>query len=269
MDSVSPTQNYIEYLLSGEYIHDFTILSFLNRELSWLDPTVYDRERADTDNADSFNIYFGHIPAYDNILDKNCRIPKLTQEAVVVNAETKDGNKVSVRLKDGTTNDVLVSDLLFEGDTSAIKMDGHWMIPLKLPRKFIIIIISVNRDGNMTLELPRGFVQPSLQDPDAYFILLFKRPASEFELVANANITEYDDTMNYNNQPLYEPIYEIISTSIKKGSKIQRTDETHKVFSRNHPLIQKILTQYDLKPQNILISNRSAEALSSSAMLAT
>jgi len=190
MDGVSPTQNYIEYLLSGEYMHDFTILSFLNRELTWLDPNVYHREHTDnaanTANTDIFNVYFGHIPANVN-----------------------------------------------------------------LPRKFIIIIISVNRDGNMTLELPRGFVQPSFQDPDAYFILLFKRPASEFELVANANMTEYDDTMNYNNQPLYEPIYEIISTCIKKGSKLQRTDETHKVFSRNHPLIQKILTHYDLKPQNI------------------
>lgn len=190
MDGVSPTQNYIEYLLRGEYIHDFTILSFLNRDLSWLDPTVYDREHtdiaADAVNTDVFNIYFGHISA-----------------------------------------------------------------DMKLPRKFIIIIISVNREGNMTLELPRGFVQPSLQDPDAYFILLFKRPASEFELVANANTTEYDDTSNYNNQPLYEPIYEIVSTCTKKGSKLQRKDETHKVFTRNHPLIQKILTQYDLKPQNI------------------
>jgi hypothetical protein len=190
IDGVSPTQNYIEYLLSGEYIHDFTILSFLNRELTWLDPSVYDREHtetvADAANTDIFNVYFGHIPANVNV-----------------------------------------------------------------PRKFIIIIISINREGNMTLELPRGFVQPSIQDPDAYFILLFKRPASEFELVANANITEYDDTSNYNNQPLYEPIYEIISTCAKKGSKLQRKDETHKVFSRNHPLIQKLLTHFDLKPQNI------------------
>ena len=190
MNGVSPTQNYIEYLLSGEYIHDFTILSFLNRELTWMDPTIYDREHTDiateSANTDIFNVYFGHIPANVNI-----------------------------------------------------------------PRKFIIIIISVNRDGNMTLELPRGFVQPSLQDLDAYFILLFKRPASEFELSATANIAEYDDASNYNNQPLYEPIYEIISACTKKGSKLERKDETHKVFSRNHPLIQKILKNYDLKPQNI------------------
>jgi hypothetical protein len=190
---ISPTQNYAEYLLHGEYIHDFTILSFLNRELTWLDPNVYNREHTDTDadatDTDVFNIYFGHIEA-----------------------------------------------------------------DVKLPRKFIIIIISVNREGNMTLELPRGFVQPAIQDPDAYFILLFKRPASDFELVSTTeNIAEYDDISNYNNQPLYEPIYEIISTCSKKGlgSKLQRKDETHKVFSRDHPLIQKILTQYDLQPQNI------------------
>ncbi len=67
----------------------------------------------------------GHV----TVAGKSCRIPKLKLEAVAASAEVKDVAKVSVRLKDRKTINVRGSDLLFEGDATAVEMSGQWMLP--------------------------------------------------------------------------------------------------------------------------------------------
>jgi len=85
---------------------------------------------------------------------RSCRIPKLKNlEAVAVSDGVKEGGKVAVRLSDGKTINVRGSDLVFEGDATAVDVDGHWMLPRRLEGEKEGRVMRRHADGSVSVLL--------------------------------------------------------------------------------------------------------------------
>ncbi len=87
-------------------------------------------------------------------VDHSCRIPKLKNlEAVAVSDGVKEGGKVAVRLSDGKTINVRGSDLVFEGDVTAVDVDGHWMLPRRMEGEKEGRVMGRHADGSVSVLL--------------------------------------------------------------------------------------------------------------------
>jgi hypothetical protein len=87
-------------------------------------------------------------------VDHSCRIPKLKNlEAVAVSDGVKVGGKVAVRLSDGQTINVRGSDLVFEGDATAVDVDGHCMLPRRLEGEKEGRVMRRHVDGSVSVLL--------------------------------------------------------------------------------------------------------------------
>jgi hypothetical protein len=81
----------------------------------------------------------------------SCYIPNLEVEAVVVNSEVKNGAEMVLQLKDGKMINVRSSNLLFEGDATAVEMEGHWMLPRCLRFKVQGRVMQQHADGSVSI----------------------------------------------------------------------------------------------------------------------
>ncbi len=103
-----------------------------------------------------------------SVVDHSCRIPKLKNlEAVAVSDGVKEGGKVAVRLSDGKTINVRGSDLVFEGDATAVGVDGHWMLPRRLEGEKEGRVMRRHADGSVSvlLQAPHEGCHVRLQGP--------------------------------------------------------------------------------------------------------
>jgi tetratricopeptide (TPR) repeat protein len=89
----------------------------------------------------------GHV----SIEGESCRIPTLKLDAVAISDELKDGLKVAVQLSNGKSMNVRSCDLLFEGDATAVEMDGQWMIPRRLNSKMKGQVMQQHPDGSVSV----------------------------------------------------------------------------------------------------------------------